>query len=59
MGSEGGEMTNETGTTEPQITTGEWVHGVLLVLILTAVVVGVGIWALVSFAFPCGCTTPA
>ena len=52
-------MTDGTGPVESPITTREWIHGILFVVIVTAVVVGVGIWVLATFVLPCGCTTPA
>jgi hypothetical protein len=46
--------------TEPTpIPTGEWVRGLLFVVIVTALGVGLAIWVLVSFVFQCGCTAPA
>lgn len=52
-------MTDETRPVEQPISTREWIRGLLFVVIFTAAVVGLGIWALVSFVFRCACTTPA
>jgi hypothetical protein len=51
-------MGDETGPVEQPITTGEWIRGLLFILIPMAVVALV-IWMLVSFVLPCGCLTRA
>lgn len=43
----------------PPVTTREWVRGIVVVVVATAAVVGVGAWFVFSFVLACGCTTPA
>ena len=51
-------MTEETPTTEQPITTGEWVRGLLIVIVAAAVMVGLAVWLVVPNILTCGCTRP-
>ena len=53
------QMSDETRPADQPYTPGEWIRGVLFVVLATAAAIALGIWLLATFVFRCGCTMPA
>ena len=52
-------MSDETRPADQPYTSGDWIRGVLFVVLATAAAITLGVWLLATFVFRCGCTTPA